>query len=823
MKLRQILMILSLLTFVSATAGGFLYYSALKDAAVKDARRQAVSRLALIKRNLAFFLAENKKPVRALAGTAAMLNKLIHQGDLQALESANAILDHYKQSLEVDVCYLMNHQGVTVASSNRDAPDSFVGKNFAFRPYFQQAFHSAPATYLALGTTSGKRGVYYSYPVFEKGEDIPIGLAVIKASIEQIEKELALFTDERVLVTDPNGIIFMSNYGKWLFGSIKRLTARQQKQVLQSRQFGQGPWPWIGLNVLNQNLATDQEGQQYQIHRTELDAYSGWQVWHLQNLDAIGRRIADPLIRITGPVVFSLCIFIGLAVLVLYHRASREIQHRKSVEAALRQSETRYRDLYHNTPAMLHSIDKQGRLVSVSEYWAEALGYSRQEVIGQKLTRFLTSESGRYAEQTVFPAFFRQGFCKDIPYRYVKKDGQTMDVLLSAIADRDTNGNIVRTLAVSIDVTERNRAEAALKTAKEKLSLYSKDLERQVRHRTSEISSILKHTPAVVYMKAEDGRYTLVNSRFETLFGLGIADVVGKTDEQLFESELAHQLRASDQRVLRYNQPIQSEEHFKQQGQWHTYLVVRFPVYNEKGLSSGLCGIATDITEVKKAQDQLRRLSGSIMANQEKERSALARELHDELGQVLTALRMDSVWLHENLNRQAPRAADRALSMCGLIDMTIKEVRSMAFRLRPGVLDDLGLVDALEWYTSDFERRTGIACIYEHSQIASLPETIATAAYRICQEALTNVARHSKATHVDVRLKTLGDQLTLAVEDDGVGFDLKALKDNEGLGVAGMRERAVLAGGALEVGAGKKGGTQVVFEVTIETLTLAAV
>jgi signal transduction histidine kinase len=147
----------------------------------------------------------------------------------------------------------------------------------------------------------------------------------------------------------------------------------------------------------------------------------------------------------------------------------------------------------------------------------------------------------------------------------------------------------------------------------------------------------------------------------------------------------------------------------------------------------------------------------------------------------------------------------------------------MAFRLRPGVLDDLGLVDALESYTSDFERRTGIACIYEHNPIAALPETIATAAYRICQEALTNVARHSKATHVDVRLKTLGDKLTLAVEDDGVGFDLKALKDNEGLGVAGMRERAVLAGGVLEVGAGKEGGTQVVFAVTIETLTLAAV
>ena len=107
----------------------------------------------------------------------------------EAQRQANTILDLYKDALAVDVCYLMNYEGTTIASSNRDAPDSFLGKNFAFRPYFQEAIHSAPATYLALGVTSKKRGVYHSFPIFEKGEDLPIGLVVIKASIELIDRE----------------------------------------------------------------------------------------------------------------------------------------------------------------------------------------------------------------------------------------------------------------------------------------------------------------------------------------------------------------------------------------------------------------------------------------------------------------------------------------------------------------------------------------------------------------------------------------------------------------------------------------------------------
>jgi PAS domain S-box-containing protein len=816
MKLRIILIVLSLLAFLSASAGGYLYYSSLKESALKEAERQADLRLRTINRNLTTFLSENIKPVKTLAGMKA-LQLALTQPDAQNLAAANATLDHFKKTLAIDVCYLMDPSGKTIASSNRYAPDSFVGQNFAFRPYFKDAIAGKPSAYLALGTTSGKRGAYYSHPVFAENASTPVGIAVIKASIELIESQLGTELDEIVMVNDPHGVIFISNRKEWLYHLLWKYNEDDIPLIKKSRQFGTGPWRWTGLESKGDYIM-DRAGNEYQIQVVELERkYPGWNVVHLRKLDAITKTVIEPLIKTTGPIVLALCVLIGIAVFFLYRQASHEIQQRRSAEEALRQSEGRYRSLYHHTPAMLHSIDPKGRLVSVSDYWAAVMGYSRDEVIGRPLTDFFTPESRQYAETTVFPEFFQTGFCQDIPYQFVKKSGGKIDVLLSAIADRDASGQIKRSLAVLIDVTQRNRAEEALKQAKEELSLYSQDLERRVRKQTEEITNILTYTPAVVYIKDKTGRYTLVNTRYEELFDVRNAEIRGKTDYDILPKNVADQFLASDSQVLKELRSLQVEEHIQQSDGLHTYLAVKFPIYDESGKISGVCGILNDITAVKKAQLQLRRLSGSIMANQEKERSAIARELHDELGQVLTALRMDSVWMYERLKKTDSEASERALTMCGLIDKNIEDVRGMAFRLRPGVLDDLGLVDALEWYTADFERRTEIACVFEHKDVPGLNEGISTAAYRIAQEALTNVARHASAGRVDVALKSKNGLLTLAVVDDGMGFNAQDLTpESEGLGVAGMRERATLVGGALEVHARPKKGTQVYFKVPID-------
>ena len=320
---------------------------------------------------------------------------------------------------------------------------------------------------------------------------------------------------------------------------------------------------------------------------------------------------------------------------------------------------------------------------------------------------------------------------------------------------------------------------------------------------------MLRNTPAVVYIKDRDGRYTFVNSRYEQLFHVRNEEIRGKTDREIFPEEVADQFRANDRKVLEERNPCQVEESVPQRDGLHVYLSTKFPLADQEGSVAAVCGISIDITEIKRAQGQMKRLSDSILAGQEKERAAVSRELHDELGQVLTALRLDTAWLRERLKGSDPEASGRAAAACDLIGKAIDDVRGMATRLRPGALDDLGLVDALDWYVNEFEKRSKVSCVFRHYDVPKVGDRIATAAYRIAQEALTNVARHSSASSVDISIRAEGGVLTLSVEDDGRGFDLRALEESRGLGVVGMRERAELAGGTLTIRSRPGRGTQV--------------
>lgn len=813
MKLRVILIVLSLLAFLSTSIGGYLYHASLKESTFKEANVQTALQLETIRNHLSSFLGENLKSARALAGLEE-LQKAILRPDKTSLEKANTILDHFKDALDVNVCYLIDGGGKTIASSNRGASDSFVGKNYAFRPYFRKAIEGSTSLYMALGVTSKKRGVYYSHPIYGKNRDIPIGVAVIKASISPLENEFKHVYEGIVMLTDPHGIVFISNRQDWLYKLLWKLPHDEISHIASTRQFGKGPWDWSGLKM-KKDRAFDESGNEYLIQQLSLDNYPGWNVIFLRSSRTISKMVFDPLKRSVGNIILAICVFIGLAVFFLYNQASREIVKRRKVEKTLRESEERYRSLYHNTPAMLHSIDAEGKLVSVSDYWSEALGYESSEVIGRSFTQFLTENSRRLAEDNILSEFLRTGFIKDIQYQFIKKNGETIDILLSAIAERDNKMNIVRSLAVLSDVTERKRAEEELRLAKEKLSLYSRDLESQVKEKTREITSILKYMPAVVYIKDKTYKYIMVNSQFEELFDVRNEEIIGKTDHEIFPEEIAAQFRANEERVFRERRSIQVEEGFFQKGGTHVYFSVKFPLYDEKESVRGLCGIAMDITVIKKAQDQLRRLSGGIIASQEKERAVIARELHDELGQMLTALRMDCIWIKEGLGKNNPKMVERTLTMCNLIDKTIDEVKDMSTRLRPGVLDHLGLIDALEWYTADFEKRTGLVCFFEYENVPHINDVMSIATYRIVQEALTNVARHAFATHVDITMETENGMLTLSVEDNGRGFDVDEISESTCLGIIGMRERANLIGGVLEIKSEYGKGTQVHFRAPI--------
>jgi PAS domain S-box-containing protein len=490
----------------------------------------------------------------------------------------------------------------------------------------------------------------------------------------------------------------------------------------------------------------------------------------------------------------------------------QEIEDRKRTEAELQRTTEYLENVIDNSVDAIGIVDRHGKIILWNRRSVEIYGYTREELTDK--TAFDLYPDPVELDRMLHK-LRRDGVVREFEIPMQKKDGTIVPMDISISLLKDNAGRTIGSVCLARDLSERKQAEAALKHAQEELSRYSRDLERQVRERTQEINSILRYTPSVVYIKDREGRYTLVNFRYEEVFGIRNEQIRGKTDHEIFPRTIADQFRASDLRVLAHRESYQVEEVIPQPDGTRTYLSVKFPIYNEQGVPSGLCGIATDITELKRAQDQLRRLSGSIMANQEKERRAIARELHDELGQVLTALRMDAVWLSARLRQQDPKAGDRGLAMCQLIDNTIDEVRSLATRLRPGVLDDLGLLDALDWYITDFEKRTGIACIFKHRNVPEVDGIGATAAYRIAQEALTNVTRHAAATEVRVSLRPEKGALTLAVVDNGRGFDLEEIEASECLGLAGMRERAGLLGGSLEIRSRPGKGTKVCFRLPV--------
>jgi signal transduction histidine kinase len=196
-------------------------------------------------------------------------------------------------------------------------------------------------------------------------------------------------------------------------------------------------------------------------------------------------------------------------------------------------------------------------------------------------------------------------------------------------------------------------------------------------------------------------------------------------------------------------------------------------------------------------------LSGRLATVQEAERTRIARELHDELGVGLTCLKIDLSRLHTMVNEETragtpKKAADKIRSMVEQIDTTIASVQRLVTELRPAVLDDLGLVAAVEWQCQDFQKRTGIpcTCVTSADDITMEPER-ATALFRICQEALTNAARHAQATAVTIKLESRSDFLQLVVADNGVGIPDTKVTNRRSLGLLGMRERVALFGGEI--------------------------
>lgn len=214
--------------------------------------------------------------------------------------------------------------------------------------------------------------------------------------------------------------------------------------------------------------------------------------------------------------------------------------------------------------------------------------------------------------------------------------------------------------------------------------------------------------------------------------------------------------------------------------------------------------------QLRESQVQLRALAARLVSVREEERTRIAREIHDELGQVLTGLKLDVTWLAKRLTKKQNELLEKTEGMRQLIDATVQQVRRISTGLRPEILDEMGLVAAIGWQAGEFQRRVGIRCRLRlpEDQI-SLDKERSTAVFRIFQEVLTNVARHARATSVHVDLAISEDNLTLQVADDGIGISADQVRSHDSLGLLGMRERAQLLGGDVSIHGAPSRGTTV--------------
>ncbi|HZI22247.1 MAG TPA: PAS domain S-box protein, partial [Gemmatimonadales bacterium] len=369
-----------------------------------------------------------------------------------------------------------------------------------------------------------------------------------------------------------------------------------------------------------------------------------------------------------------------------------------------------------------------------------------------------------------------------IEYRIHRADGAERVLEARAKTDVDATGRPARMFGTVQDVTDRKRAE-------------------------ENFEAILEFASVGFFRSTRHGRILLANPAFAAMLGY-------ESPIQVYALDLARDVyldpKQRERLVSEYeasSSPWTLELLWKKRdGSPFWVLLSAHAVHDDSGRTRYFDSFVQDVTARREAQQelarsrrQLREFAARQDAVREMERKVVAREIHDELGQSLTALRMDLARMRQLLPSDASNLATRTDVMTGVVDHLIDTVRRIATELRPPILDDLGLVAAIEWQAEEVAGRAGLRCALDLPADVRLDDARATAVFRICQEALTNVARHARASTLRVALLAQPTQLVLQVTDDGRGITDAELADPGAIGLTGMRERAIAVGGTLDV------------------------
>lgn len=483
-----------------------------------------------------------------------------------------------------------------------------------------------------------------------------------------------------------------------------------------------------------------------------------------------------------------------------------DITERKRAEKALRDSEERYRSLVNTAGSVILVLSPDHKIIEWNHEAEVVYGWLRHEVMGQDYFQMFLSPSiwnDVAADiEKVLEGQHTKGFENPIRTR----DGSERILLWNVNRLLDSHRQPIGVIAVGQDITERKRAEEARREAEKRYhSIFENAIE-----------GIFQTTPA--------GQYLTVNPALARLYGyespqhmiMAVTDIARQIYVDPTRREECIRLTQEQGEVSGFESKI-----YRKDGSTIWISESMRTLRDSSGAILGYEGAVENITERKEAEEQvqasldlLRTLSKRLEIIREEERARIARELHDQLGVGLTCLKMDLARLVTIMgeavgSRERRNAEAKIRSMMEDVDATIATVQQLVTELRPSILDDLGLVAAIEWQAQDFQCRSRIVCrCIASEEDMKIDSERATVVFRICQEALTNIARHAQATIVTIRLEHKAGSILLEVHDNGQGIPEEKIADPHSLGLVGMRERAGLFGGRIDItGRPKEGST----------------
>jgi len=496
---------------------------------------------------------------------------------------------------------------------------------------------------------------------------------------------------------------------------------------------------------------------------------------------------------------------------VKFSGSVQDITDRKQMENALRESQTRLSNIINSAMDAVITIDENHNILLFNITAEQMFGYKASDVYGKKLDMFIPPKY-REIHQLHINKFGETGITTRSmgalnPISGLRANGEEFPIEAS-ISQVEVNGQKLYTVIIR-DITEKKKAEEAL-------------ISSEARYRL-----LFKKNPLPMWVyDVETLKFLAVN--------FAAVKVYGYTSDEFLSMKVIDITPEEDVPTLKefikdIKKPFSKSgvwRHRKKDGTIIDVEVISHEIEFD-GRPARLV-LANDITEKKKAEDelrhsreQLRQLAGYLQKIREEERAAIAREIHDELGQVLTSLKMNLIFVDKKIKGNGNGFSindihNEISGMTSIIDNSVKRIRKIITELRPEMLDQLGLIPALEWQVKEFKAKSGIECnLINNFGDVEINRNISIAVYRIFQEALTNVMRHSKATEVDIKINKVNNHIELEISDNGIGIEKREDKPKS-FGVIGMRERAIILGGEFKLEPNIPSGTKILVNIPLD-------